>query len=46
MDSNVKFSKTEGEDFNDVERYTTLVGKLIYLNVTRPDITFFVDVFS
>ena len=39
MDSNAKFSKTEGEDFNDVERYRRLV-KLIYLTVTRPDITF------
>ena len=44
MDSNVKFSKTEGEDFKDAERYRRLVGKLIYLTVTRPDIIFSVGV--
>ena len=36
--------KTEGEDFNDVERYRRLVDKLIYLTMTRPDITFYVGV--
>ena len=46
MDSNVKFSKTEGEDFNDVEGYRRLVGKLIYLIVTCLDITFSVGCVS
>ena len=46
MNSNVQFSMNEGEDFGDAERYMRLVGKLIYLTVTRPDITFSVGVVS
>ena len=46
MDSNIKFSKTDGEDFNDVERYRRLVAMLIYLTVTRPNITLSVGVVS
>ena len=46
MDSNTKFSKDDGEDVTDVGRYRRLVGKLIYLTVTRLDITFFVGVVS
>ena len=46
MDSNIQFSKDEGEDFVDASRYRRLVGKLIYLTVTRPDITFVVGIVS
>ena len=37
---------TEGETFEDPERYTRLVGKLNYLTVTRPNITHSVSVVS
>ncbi|XP_019178412.1 PREDICTED: uncharacterized protein LOC109173591 [Ipomoea nil] len=36
----------EGEPFDDPERYRRLVGKLNYLIVTRPDITYSVSVVS
>ena len=46
MDSNIRFSKDDGEDFANAGRYRRLVGKLIYLIVTRPDITCSVGVVS
>ena len=46
MDSNIQFSKYKGEDFVDASRYRRLVGKLIYLTVTRPNITFAVGFVS
>ena len=36
----------EDELFEDSERYRRLVGKLNYLTVTRPDITYSVSVVS
>ena len=45
MAPNVKLTK-EGELFADPGRYRTLVGKLNYLSVTRPDIAYSVSVFS
>ena len=35
-----------GDDFEDVTWYRRLMGKLIYLTVTRPDISFAVEVVS
>ena len=46
MDSTVKLDGEHGELFSDVGRYRRLVGKLIYLTVTRPDITYAVGVVS
>jgi len=34
----------EGESFFDLERYRRLVGKLIYLTITRPNLSFAVVV--
>ena len=36
----------EGKTMKDLERYRRLVGKLNYLTVTRPDITYFVSIVS
>lgn len=46
MDPNVKFSKDDCLLFDNPGRYRRLVGKLIYLTVTRPDITLAVGVVS
>lgn len=46
MDSTVKLDAEQGKPFHDVGRYRRLVGKLIYLTVTRPDITYAVSVVS
>ncbi|OWM65682.1 hypothetical protein CDL15_Pgr017179 [Punica granatum] len=46
VDPNVKLAPGEGEPFLDVGRYRRLVGKLNYLTVTRPDISFAVSVVS
>ncbi|XP_042490918.1 uncharacterized mitochondrial protein AtMg00810-like [Macadamia integrifolia] len=39
MDSNLKLGVYDGEDFADKHQYRGLVGKLIYLIVTRSDIS-------
>ena len=46
MDSSVKLDGDTGDFFPDIGRYRRLVGKLIYLTVTRPDITYAVGVVS
>ncbi|XP_020234117.1 uncharacterized protein LOC109814165 [Cajanus cajan] len=46
MDSNQKLIVDQGEAFPDPERYRRLMGKLIYLTITRPDISFAVGVVS
>jgi hypothetical protein len=46
MDSTVKLDGDHGELFSDVGQYCRLVGKLIYLTITRPDITYAVGVVS
>jgi hypothetical protein len=46
MKTNVKLGLEDGEPINDIEQYQRLVGKLIYLTVTRPDISFTVSVIS
>ncbi|RZB87138.1 Pectin acetylesterase 2 isoform B [Glycine soja] len=44
MDPNKKLLPNQGEPYSDLERYRGLVGKLIYLTITRPDISFAVGV--
>ncbi|RVW83299.1 Retrovirus-related Pol polyprotein from transposon RE1 [Vitis vinifera] len=40
MDPNVKLIPGQGEPLGDPRRYRRLVGKLNYLTITRPDISF------
>ncbi|XP_056690349.1 uncharacterized mitochondrial protein AtMg00810-like [Spinacia oleracea] len=42
----IKLSTDEGELMSDPERYRSLVGKLLYLNLTRADISFSVQQLS
>ena len=46
MDLNINMDDEGNTKFEDKRRYTRLVGKLIYLALTRPDITFAVSVIS
>jgi len=40
MDPNIRFDQNLGEPLAGLGKYRRLIGKLIYLTVTRPDITF------
>ena len=40
MDSNVKLVPGQGEPLLDLRRYRRLVGRLNYLTITRPNISF------
>ena len=46
MDPNVKLYEDQGEMLSNPERYCRLVGKLNYLTITHPDISFAVSVLS
>ena len=46
MDSNTKLLPNQEEPISDLEQYRRLVGKLNYLTVTRPDISFAISVVS
>lgn len=47
MDSHVKLTTSSGSPpLDDLEEYQILVGKLIYLTITRPDIAYTVHVLS
>jgi hypothetical protein len=46
MDPNQKLVKDVGELFGDPGRYHRLVGKLTYLTITRPNISYAVSVVS
>ncbi|GAV66327.1 hypothetical protein CFOL_v3_09837, partial [Cephalotus follicularis] len=46
IDPYKKFGVDDGSPLKDVHRYRSLIGKLIYLTVTRPGISFAVGVLS
>ncbi|RDY03243.1 hypothetical protein CR513_13190, partial [Mucuna pruriens] len=46
MDPNMKLMVKHGEPYSDPKRYKRLVGKLIYLTITRLDISFAMGVVS
>ena len=46
MEANVNLSFDDSHTLDNSGRYKRLIGKLIYLTVTRPDITFVVCVLS
>lgn len=39
LDQNVKISKTDGELLSNPTVYMRLIGRLLYLNITRPDLS-------
>ena len=46
MKPRITLSATDGEVLEDVTHYMHLVGRLLYLTITRPDITFVVHASS
>ena len=46
MDPNVKLVLGQGEPLRDPRRYRRLIGRLHYLTITRPDISFLVSIVS
>ncbi|CAH9089473.1 unnamed protein product [Cuscuta europaea] len=46
MDTKLKLSKHNGTVLNDPKTYRTLIGRLLYLTVTRPDIAYSVQTLS
>jgi hypothetical protein len=46
LDPNVKFKVDDDKNLEDVTMYQKMVGSLIYLTLTRPDIAYSVGVVS
>ncbi|GAB2279700.1 hypothetical protein Dimus_039365 [Dionaea muscipula] len=46
MDVNQKLSADQGTSLEDPSRYRRMIGKLIYLTITRPDICYAVHILS
>ena len=46
MEQNLKLKSIERNTFEDATKYRQLVGSLIYLTTTRPDISFAVGILS
>jgi hypothetical protein len=46
MEQSLKLTSKEGNEFEGATKYRQLVGILIYLTTTRPDISFVVGILS
>ena len=46
MDPNCKLNSVDGEPLSDVTLYRRLIGRLMYLTISRPDITYAVHKLS
>lgn len=46
MDPNLRLSKDEGKLLHDPAKYRRLVGKLLYLTITRPDLSYSVNLLN
>ncbi|XP_060183462.1 uncharacterized mitochondrial protein AtMg00810-like [Lycium barbarum] len=46
MEPHLKLMKDEGNALNDVKKFQQLVGSLIYLTITRPEIAYSVGIVS
>ena len=46
MQERMMLDNTNNDAFTNVQMYQQIVGKLIYLTITRPDIAFSVDIIS
>ncbi|KAL5569471.1 hypothetical protein UlMin_026046 [Ulmus minor] len=43
MEANLKLSQDEGEPLDDPSSYRRMIGKMFYLTITRPDISYSVN---
>ena len=46
MEQKLNPISSEGKEFEDATKYRQLVGSLIYLNTTKPDISYVVGIIS
>jgi hypothetical protein len=46
MDSNLRLSKHEGLLLDDPTPYRRLIGRLLYLTITQPDLVYSIQVLS
>lgn len=46
IDQKHRLALASGDDFPEPERYRRLVGRLVYLKATRPDLTYSIHLFS
>ena len=46
MEQKLNLISSEGKEFEDATKYWQLVGSLIYLTTTRPDISYVVGILS
>jgi hypothetical protein len=46
MDFNLRLSKHEGSLLEDLTSYRRLIGRLLYLTITRPDLVYSIHVLS